>query len=58
MDLTKLIDTKTLTEDCRMTSCKTITSEKTGEVVKIICEYVPKDVPLEDSHTPLFRSQK
>lgn len=43
MELVKLIDSKTLSENCNMVTCKVFTDEDTGEVKKIVCEYVPKD---------------
>lgn len=54
MELTKLIDNKTLSEDCNMVTCKVFTDEDTGEVKKIVCEYVPKDCT---SKGIKFRSQ-
>lgn len=55
MKLVKLIDNKTLNEECNMISCKVFTDEETGEVKKIACEYVPKDY--KEKNATLFRSQ-
>lgn len=58
MELIKLIDSKTLNEECNMVSCKVFTDEETGEVKKIACEYVPKEYKEKSkTNTPLFRSQ-
>lgn len=54
MELVMLIDSKTLSENCNMVTCKVFTDEDTGEVKKIVCEYVPKDCPSKGNK---FRSQ-
>lgn len=55
MELLKLIDNKTLSENCNMVTCKVFTDEDTGGSKEIVCEYVPKDLPSKKQ--PLFRSQ-
>lgn len=56
MDISALVDLKKLDETCKLSNFKVITNDDTGEVVKIICEFIPNDLEKGSYKQPLFRS--